>query len=161
MVSLRECTDVCILHVLLESQMQHYVVYYGYDAVKKQYIIGDPSQPITQYLSEEQLNKIWQSKSLLLIKPTDKLIPLSIQKQKQYIWFWEFVKEDMNLLVIAAVLGIVIAVLGLSTAIFSQKLIDKILPSHDALKLYTGIGLLLVLLLARSGWRVVGFIISY
>jgi ATP-binding cassette, subfamily C, bacteriocin exporter len=53
--------------------------------------------------------------------------------------------------VIAAVLGVVIAVLGLSTAIFSQKLIDKILPSHDALKLYTGIGLLLMLLLARSG----------
>jgi ATP-binding cassette, subfamily C, bacteriocin exporter len=151
MASLRDCTDVCILHVLLDNQMQHYVVYYGYDALKKQYIIGDPSQPLTQHLSEEQIEKIWQSKSLLLIKPTDKLVPLSIQKQKQYFWFWQFVKEDMNLLTIAAVLGVVIAVLGLSTAIFSQKLIDKILPSQDALKLYTGIGLLLVLLLARSG----------
>ena len=57
----------------------------------------------------------------------------------------------MNLLVVAAVLGVMIAVLGLSTAIFSQKLIDKILPEHDALKLYAGIGLLLVLLLARAG----------
>ena len=27
MTSLRECEDVCILHVLLENQMQHYVVY--------------------------------------------------------------------------------------------------------------------------------------
>ena len=151
MTSLRECEDVCILHVLLENQMQHYVVYYGYDAAKKQFIIGDPSQPITQYLTEEQLEKIWQSKSLLLIKPTEQLIPLSIQKKKQFVWFWQFVKEDINLLVVAGVLGIVIAVLGLSTAIFSQKLIDKILPEHDALKLYTGIGALLLLLLARTG----------
>ena len=151
MPSLRECQDVCILHVLLENQMQHYVVYYGYDAVKKQFIIGDPSQPITQYLTEEQLEKIWQSKSLLLIKPTEQLIPLSIQKKKQFVWFWQFVKEDMNLLVVAGVLGIVMAVLGLSTAIFSQKLIDKILPEHDALKLYIGVGALLLLLLARAG----------
>jgi ATP-binding cassette, subfamily C, bacteriocin exporter len=149
--NLRDCTDVCILHVLLESQMQHYVVYYGYDAANQQYIIGDPSQPKTQYLTAEQVEKIWVSKSLLLLKPTDKLIPLSIQKQKQQIWFWQFVKEDMNLLVVAGVLGIVIAVLGLSTAIFSQKLIDKILPEKDSMKLFTGIGALLLLLLARTG----------
>ena len=151
MPSLRDCKDVCILHVTLENQMQHYVVYYGYDATTQQYIIGDPAQPMTQQLTETQLEKIWQSKSLLLLKPTDKLVPLSIQTQNQRIWFWQFVKEDMNLLVVAAVLGVVIAVLGLSTAIFSQKLIDKILPEHDALKLYAGIGLLLVLLLARAG----------
>lgn len=149
--NLRDCKDVCILHVVLENQMHHYVVYYGYDPEQNTYIIGDPSQPMTQHLTEEQLEKIWVSKSLLLIKPTDKLVPLSIQKQKQHIWFWQFVKEDINLLGIAAVLGIVIATLGLSTALFSQKLLDKILPEKDAFKLYSGIGALLLLLLGRLG----------
>jgi ATP-binding cassette, subfamily C, bacteriocin exporter len=148
---LRACKDVCILHVVLENQMHHYVVYYGYDSAQNTYIIGDPSQPFTQHLTGEQLEKIWVSKNLLLIKPTDKLVPLSTQQKKQHIWFWGFVKEDVNLLVIAAVLGIAMAVLSLSTALFSQKLIDKILPEHDALKLYSGIGALLLLLLARSG----------
>ena len=148
---LQNCKDVCILHVLLESQMQHYVVYYGYDEAKQAFIIGDPSQTATQYLTEEQLEKIWVSKSLLLIKRTEKLVPLSIQKKQQQFWFWQFVKEDVNLLVVAGIIGIFIAILGLSTALFTQKLIDKILPEKDVLKLYTGIGTLLLLLLARLG----------
>jgi ATP-binding cassette subfamily B protein len=45
----------------------------------------------------------------------------------------------------------VIALLGLATAIFSQKLLDDILPSGDQLRLLAGAALLLVLLLARSG----------
>ena len=151
MPSLKKCKEVCILHVLTENQMQHYVVYYGYDTLKKHYIVSDPAQPITQYLTEEQLDKIWQSKSLLVIKPTEKLVPLSIRTQNQRIWFWQFVKEDKDLLIVAAILGILTAILGLSTAIFSQKLIDKILPDHDVVKLYAGIGLLLVLLLLRMG----------
>ena len=117
--SLRNCKDICILHVVLESQMLHYVVYYGYDTETQQYLIGDPSQAQIQYLTEEQVEKTWQSKSLLLIKPTDKLVPLSTQLKNQRLWFWTFVKEDMNLLVVAAILGVFIAILGLSTAIFS------------------------------------------
>jgi ATP-binding cassette, subfamily C, bacteriocin exporter len=146
---LRACKDVCILHIVRENRMLHYVVYYGYDAKKQEYIIGDPSQPTTQYLKAEQIETLWVSKSLLLLKPTEKLIPLSIQKKKQRVWFWQFVKEDINLLVIAGILGIFIAISGFALAIFSQKLIDKILPEKDMLKLYSGVGLLLLLLFAR------------
>jgi ATP-binding cassette subfamily B protein len=41
--------------------------------------------------------------------------------------------------------------LGLSTAIFTQKLIDEFLPDEDTVKLFVGLGLLAFLLLARNG----------
>lgn len=150
MPSLKACEDICILHVLINNQLQHYLVCYGFDAEKQAFIIADPGQPAIQYLSESALDQIWQSKNLLLIKPSPALVPVSTKQHNQRLWFWSFIKEDLNLLGVAAVLGVIIAVLGLSTAIFSQKLIDKILPEHDATRLYTGVGLLLVLLLART-----------
>lgn len=48
-------------------------------------------------------------------------------------------------------MGVVLAVLGLATAIFSQQLLDTILPSEDRNRLFLGAGLLLLLLLARAG----------
>ncbi|RCR70188.1 hypothetical protein DUE52_07435 [Larkinella punicea] len=61
------------------------------------------------------------------------------------------IRDDVPLLGIAAGLGILIAVLGLSMALFSQRLIDDILPKQNAEKLTLGLVLLAVLLLARSG----------
>lgn len=60
------------------------------------------------------------------------------------------VEEDYTILGIATFLGLVISVLGISTAIFSQKLIDDILPSQDQERLVLGLSLLTVLLLARA-----------
>jgi len=49
----------------------------------------------------------------------------------------------------------VFAGLGVSTALFSQKLVDDILPSRDQTRLWLGLALLATLLLARAG---VGFL---
>jgi len=54
---------------------------------------------------------------------------------------------------VAAVLGLIIAGLGLSMAIFSQKLIDIIIPQKNLLRLNMGIVLLLLLLLAREWFQ--------
>jgi ATP-binding cassette subfamily B protein len=49
-------------------------------------------------------------------------------------------------------LGVGIAVLGMAMSVFSQKLIDDILPSQNTKKLISGIGLLTFLLLVRVGF---------
>ncbi len=54
---------------------------------------------------------------------------------------------------VAAILGLIIAALGLSMAIFSQKLIDVIIPQKNLLRLNMGIILLLVLLLSKEGFQ--------
>ena len=87
---------------------------------------------------------------MLLVKPTDKLEKVSKNKSKNWAWLREYFEPDFNILGIALALGFCVAALGISTALFSQILIDKILPAHDYLKLYSGVGMLCVLLLFRS-----------
>ncbi|RZL60393.1 MAG: ATP-binding cassette domain-containing protein, partial [Pedobacter sp.] len=57
----------------------------------------------------------------------------------------------INILTITMVIGILVTVLNLATAIFSQKLIDKILPSGDQQKLIISLILLFLVLLIRAG----------
>ena len=148
---LLECTDLCILHILKDGKLQHYVVYYGYDPATNTVRIGDPAEPQIENWSLEQLESVWQSKALLLLQPTDKLHLGTTARKKQWQWIMELVREDTQLLGLALALGIAVAILGLATAIFSQQLLDNILPSGDQMRLFTGAGLLLVLLLARGG----------
>ena len=131
MQSLVDCADVCILHVLIDESLAHYIVCYGFDIQKQAFIISDPSKIGITMLSVAELDKIWVSKSLLLLKPTDKLVKTSVSKSAQWSWLRDFFSPDWDVLGIALVLGIAIAVLGLSTAVFSQKLIDKILPAKE------------------------------
>ena len=150
--SLRACTDLCVLHIVKEGKLQHYIVFYSYDANKDTFCIGDPAEPKVQYWTVEQLVSVWQSKSLLLFQPTPKLQQTAAVKNRRWYWIKELVREDLNTLGIALAIGIAVAALGLATAIFSQQLIDKILPAKDTLRLFSGVGLLLFLLLARSGF---------
>jgi ABC-type bacteriocin/lantibiotic exporter with double-glycine peptidase domain len=138
-----------ILHVVIENQLQHYVVCYEYDN-EKGFLIGDPAKGI-YYLSKNELDKIWISKSCLTLEPDESFIKAEVEKNSQRQWFLAILKEDYKLLWISVLLGVFVAGLGMAMSLFSQKLIDDILPSHNIKKLVAGIGLLTVLLLARVG----------
>ena len=150
-------TDVAVpvvLHVLIDNVLQHYVVCYGWDAARQQFLIGDPARGF-HYQTTDELAAIWTSLVLLHPVPTDQLVKQTDEKKQQRTWLLNLVRADVPLLAIATGLGIVTAGLGLSTAIFSQKLIDEILPKHDTKRLVLGVGLLALLLVARA---VVGFL---
>ena len=146
--NLSELNGPAILPVVLDDRLQHYVVYYGVD--DKKYIIGDPGRGVV-LMSEEELTTIWKSKSLLSLIPTEQFISTTQNRQTQWQWFKTLVQDDIPLLSIAAGLGVVVALLGLSMALFSQKLLDEILPKQNTEKLTMGLLLLSVLLLARAG----------
>jgi len=137
-----------ILHVLIEKRLQHYVICYGYE--NNQFIIGNPAIGITKYTAEE-LDEIWIEHKCLTLKPSANLVKSATIKTIRKDWLIRLIKDDYSLLGVSLVLGIAIAVLGMVMAIFSQKLIDDILPSNDAKKLITGIGLVAALLLVRVG----------
>ncbi len=145
-------TDVSgpvILHVLIDDRLHHYVVCYGWNVAKQQFIIGDPAQGVMTYTTDE-LAVVWPSKTLLCVTPNTSLQQRTDEKRAKRHWLLGLVRDDAPLLGIATGLGIVTAGLGLSTAIFSQKLIDEILPKHDSKRLMLGLLLLAFLLLARS-----------
>ena len=140
-----------ILHLTM-GNLEHYVVCYGFE--KGVFIIGDPAKGIIK-LSPEELNSLWRSKTCLTLTPTPQFKKKTTQQKAQFKWFLNLIQKDVRLLLISGLLGTVIAVLGLAMAIFSQKLIDNILPSKDINKLIQGVLLLTFLLLARIGISVV------
>ncbi|MGF7215399.1 ATP-binding cassette subfamily B protein [Spirosoma lacussanchae] len=150
-------TDVSgpvILNVLIDDRLQHYVVCYGWDNIAGIFSIGDPARGIEHYTTEE-LTAIWPSRILLALTPNASFVKQTDEKVAKRRWLLGLIRDDIPLLAIATGLGIVTAGLGLSTAIFSQKLIDEILPRHDTKRLLLGLALLAFLLVARA---VVGYL---
>ncbi len=135
-----------ILHVIIEEQLQHYLVCYGFENDK--FIIGDPAKGIVYYTKEE-LETVWKSKTCLTLTPNHSFEKTETLKSNKKQWFLSILKDDYKLLRFSILLGIGIAVLGMAMAVFSQKLIDDILPSKDITKLLTGIILVAFLLLVR------------
>jgi len=144
-----------ILHVILDNRLQHYVVCYGFQNGK--YTIGDPGKGILE-LSESELAEIWISKSLLELLPTENLKQTKQVNQEKWNWFKSVLHEDAGLLAIIFGLSIMIAILGMAMAVFSQKLIDDILPSKNIEKLILSLVLITFLLTARGG---IGYIAGY
>jgi len=145
-----------ILHVLIENKYEHYIVCYGTKLNENSelvFIIGDPSKGII-YLNEYELSTIWKSKFCLTIEPNEKFELTTDFKLKKRLWIKELIKEDYPLLAIAVIIGIAISLLGIIMSLFSQRLIDDILPNKNYLKLNLGISLLFILLLIKEGLSV-------
>jgi ATP-binding cassette subfamily B protein len=145
--NLKELDQPAILHVIIENRLQHYVVFYGFEG--EELIIGDPSKGISLW-SKDQLETVWQSKSLLKLVPNQNFKKVAYQPKK-YAQLIEWIKQDINILTASLFLGILIAIFSLATAIFSQKLIDVILPSKEITKLIVGLVLFGFVLLAKAG----------
>ncbi len=145
--NLKKLTSPCILHVVIHN-LQHYIVLYGVDD-KNRFVAGDPAKGVVFY-TEDELTGIWKSSTLLKLEPDGNFVTEKEQRKIKWNWFWNILKEDVNILLITMVLGVLITVLGLSMAIFSQKLIDEILPSANSHKLIIGLVLLFMVLAIRA-----------
>lgn len=144
--NLHELNQPAILHVIKDNLL-HYVVLFEIDDQK--YVIADPTEGL-KLLSRNQLEDIWKSKTLLRLEPKNPIVEQP-NAHPQIEWLKEALRKDIGLLTVILVLGICYTILGLSTALYSQKLIDQILPEKDIFKLTVGIILLSFLLLFRSG----------
>jgi len=137
-----------ILHVLIDKRLHHYVVCYGYK--ESHFIIGDPAIGIIKYTIKE-LERIWIEHKCLTLEPTVKFIKSNKIKLDKRNWLIRLIKDDYPLIGTSILLGIGITILGMVMSIFSQKLIDDILPSDNIKKLITGISFVTVLLIVRTG----------
>ena len=152
---LKKLRSPTILHVFVENRLQHFVVCYGYENSK--YLIGDPGKGIFE-LTERELTEIWKSRSLLELIPNDNFEPLKKVKEEKWNWFKSVIKQDIGLLGIIFGLSLLFAILGMTLAVFSQKLIDSILPARNFEKLILSLILITILLMARGG---IGYIAGY
>lgn len=141
-----------ILHIIKNKEFLHFIVCYAYHQDTDSFLISDPGDLTVKQCPASELDAEWQSKALLLLKPSPALkqTPRSDSYWNKLRWLYGFAKPDFDLLFISFVVGVFISGLGLSVAVFSQKLIDHILPDKDSLKLFVGSGLLFFLLLLRT-----------
>jgi ABC-type bacteriocin/lantibiotic exporter with double-glycine peptidase domain len=138
--------DVLILHVTIEEKLEHYVVNFGYE--DGGFKIWDPSKGFI-IMSECELEKIWLSKKCLGLVPTSSFKLEKENRRTKKDWLLKTIKPEKELLIISVVIGILISILGLVMAIFTQKLIDKILPSKEIKVLIIASVVVLILLSSR------------
>jgi len=143
---IKDHSDALILHVIIEDKLEHYVLCYGFEDGR--FIIWDPARGLMM-MSEEELARIWRSGKCLSISPNGEFISKKERKGAKRKWIISMLTPDKDLLFVSAILGILISVLGMVMALYTQKLIDKILPSGEIKLLYLSAGLVLLLLLAR------------
>ena len=143
--ALKENKIPAILHTIFEEKLQHFIVCFGYDYKIEKFIISNPTSSKIEYINEKELENIWKSKAILLCKETDKLVKKKAESKQKWQWIYKYVKEDLNLLSMSLFLGIILAVLSIATAVYSQKLIDVLLPSNDSFKITASISLLFFL----------------
>jgi len=134
-----------VLHLVLSNGLQHYVVCYGYK--KGKFIIFDPAIGVIKY-SQNDLEARWQSKVCLTLEPKN-VITQKKNKKEKYHFLFSLFKEDIQILVFVALIGVVVGILEMTTAVFSQKLLDEVLPKDEFNILIVSVCLLAVLLLFR------------
>jgi len=144
---LKNFAEPAILHILNEAGNQHFVVFYKYE--NGEYTIGDPESGVHTY-NEKKLAEVWKSRYLLKLVPGKNFLKTKLIRRKKIRWFNQLIKDDYPVLGIAAFLGVIVSILGLSIAVFSQRLIDDILPNKDTRTLIFGLVYLALILLASG-----------
>lgn len=70
-------------------------------------------------------------------------------KTEKFQWIYSIILKDIRLVIYTLILGVIGAVLGLVMSVFSQKLIDDIIPSQNESHLKLGLGIVLLLLILK------------
>lgn len=145
---LKRITNPVILHITTENNLKHYVVCHGFR--DNRFIIVNPAVGVEEY-TREKLEAIWKSKALLTVIPGKNFNNKKQTRNKKIKWIKELIKDDIDILSVTLILGIAVSILGIAMAVFSQRLVDDILPGGKKEKLIIGLILVTVLLLIRSG----------
>jgi ATP-binding cassette, subfamily C, bacteriocin exporter len=131
-----------IFHMTLENGLQHFVVVYK---IRTNYIrFMDPSvgKLITRPLSV--FEKSWSGVILLLVPSHH--FRKGHKNKSVYFRFRQLIQPHQNMLIQALLGAMVYTLLGLTTSIYIQKIIDFVLPDANQ-KLMNLLGIVMVLLL--------------
>lgn len=138
-----------ILHVIIDQKFEHYVICYSYNSNgNNQFYIGDPAKGL-QYWTKEYLEEVWVSKTCLTLKPNIQFQRKTKTQKKKKEWIKNLIKRDLEAIYTIIFLGLIFTLLGMSMSIFSQKLIDDILPKKKISLMLLSISFLGFLLFAR------------
>ena len=122
-VGLNKIPLPAIAHVLVGEQLQHYVVVHK--VTSKCISIMDPSDGKLHRRDLSVFSKEWTGVLLLLLP--DEEFQQGTEKKNKSSRFWELMKPHRSILLQVLFGALVYTILGLSTAIFIQKITDYVL----------------------------------
>jgi ATP-binding cassette subfamily B protein len=141
-----EFSGILILHVSNEEGYEHYVVSYGFS--EGRFVIWDPAQGLS-VKSPSEIENIWRSHKCLAVEPGKDFILTKDTRRSKRKWIYDTVKPDQEVLLTSLFTGILISGLGAVMAVYTQKLLDRILPSGDVKTLVLSLLLVFLLLSVR------------
>jgi ATP-binding cassette subfamily B protein len=144
MASLLKIPKPAIAHVIIKEVLQHYVVIYA--ATEKYIEVMDPGTGQMQRYNHEDFKKIWTGVLVILLPGED--FKTGNQKVSVTARFWALMHPHKSIMVQALVGAMVYTLIGLSTSIYVQKIVDHVLVdgSQNLLNLMS-VGMIVLLLL--------------
>lgn len=121
--SLHKIPLPAIVHVILKNGLHHYVVLYK--VTKKYVTYMDPGDGDFHKETLDVFQEKW-SGVIVLILPDDSFVA-GKQKISNAERFWQLIRPHSSIMVQALVGALVYTILGLSTSIYMQKIIDFVL----------------------------------
>ena len=112
------------------------------------FVIWDPAKGLSLKTPSE-LEEIWLSHKCLSVIPGKDFVHEKISIQRKQRWLIDTIKPEYELLLSSVLIGIIISVLGVVMAVYTQKLLDRIIPSGNVRMLVISILLVFLLLGVR------------
>ncbi|MDN3549601.1 peptidase domain-containing ABC transporter [Mucilaginibacter aquaedulcis] len=140
--SLFKIPKPAVAHLVVKDILHHYVVIYK---VTDKYVeVMDPIDGQLHRRTHEEFKAEW-SGTLVLLLPSDDF-KTGNEKKSVESRFWSLIKPHKNILIQALFGAVIYTILGLSTSVFVQKLVDFVLVdgNRNLLNLM-GIGMVVIL----------------
>lgn len=133
-----------IAHVVVKEKLHHFVVIYK--VTKTHVVVMDPADGLFHKLTHEAFKAIWTNVLILLMPRED--FKAGNEKISHLQRFWYLLKPHKSVVLQALFGAIVYTILGLSTSIYVQKIVDNVLVegNKNLLNLLGSIMILVLLL---------------
>ncbi len=140
--SLFKIPKPAIAHVIVKEVLHHFVVIY--DTTEKYIEVMDPGDGQMHKLTHEEFQKQWTG-ILILLAPNEDFAAgnekVSVSKR-----FWHLIKPHKSIMTQALVGALIYTILGLSTSVYVQKIVDHVLVDGNT-NLLNLLGVVMVVLL--------------
>ena len=144
MDSLLKIPKPAIAHIIVKEVLHHYVVIY--QATDKYIEVMDPGLGAMQRYTHEEFKKVWTGVLVILLPGED--FATGNQKVSVLSRFWALIKPHKSIMIQALAGAMVYTLIGLTTSIYVQKIVDHVLVdgSRNLLNLMS-VGMIVLLLL--------------
>jgi len=131
-----------IAHVVIKERLHHFVVIYK--VTKTHVVVMDPADGLFHKLTHEAFKAIWTNVLILLMPSED--FRAGNEKISHLQRFWYLLKPHRSVVLQALFGAIVYTILGLSTSIYVQKIVDNVLVEGNK-NLLNLLGIIMILIL--------------